>query len=323
MPHHCCVPGCVSNSKAAQCADVSFHSFPTDPSRRRAWIGRVRRDVGPHFSLNSHTKVCSRHFQEHDFYPGDRRRSGVICHERRKLKPDAVPSTFPFQVESRKRKPPAERLPLPKKSKTKEKKPEVCQGDVDGDSETGKNEDKGPRLPERTPDLFGTSAADEDGPKQDDTSQLTPEPDSLAHDHCPCVSSLSEMLADSYADVAGLQERCRHLEMKLSSLSRPPTHSTTGIDLIKGDDKAACFYTGFRSFLLFMACFNFLEPAAKVSLLLPAFLPLVFLPPIVHRRLSFSLSNCDSVVKAEKKRVSSQCPSPLPLTHPKTNEIVI
>ena len=131
------------------------------------------------------------------------------------------------------------------------------------------------------------------------------------------------MLADSYADVAGLQERCRHLEMKLSSLSRPPTHSTTGIDLIKGDDKAACFYTGFRSFLLFMACFNFLEPAAKVSLLLPAFLPLVFLPPIVHRRLSFSLSNCDSVVKAEKKRVSSQCPSPLPLTHPKTNEIVI
>ena len=171
MPHHCCVPGCVSNSKAAQCADVSFHSFPTDPSRRRAWIGRVRRDVGPHFSLNSHTKVCSRHFQEHDFYPGDRRRSGVICHERRKLKPDAVPSTFPFQVESRKRKPPAERLPLPKKSKTKEKKPEVCQGDVDGDSETGKNEDKGPRLPERTPDLFGTSAADEDGPKQDDTSQ--------------------------------------------------------------------------------------------------------------------------------------------------------
>ena len=59
----------------------------------------------------------------------------------------AVPSTFPFQVESRKRKPPAERLPLPKKSKTKEKKPEVCQGDVDGDSETGKSEDKGPRLP--------------------------------------------------------------------------------------------------------------------------------------------------------------------------------
>ena len=75
------------------------------------------------------------------------------------------------------------------------------------------------------------------------------------------------MLADSYADVTGLLERCRHLEMKLSSLSRPPTHSTTGIDLVKGDDKAACFYTGFRSFLLFMACFNFLEPAAKVSLL--------------------------------------------------------
>ena len=78
MPHHCCVPECTSDSTKQDVVDgrpVSFHSFPSDPGLVKEWIVKICRDVNEHFSLNKHTKVCSLHFTEDSFYPGDHRRS--------------------------------------------------------------------------------------------------------------------------------------------------------------------------------------------------------------------------------------------------------
>ena len=96
MPQHCCVPLCSSNSSKNVDGDrVGFHSFPSDPDLLKRWIINIRRDVSEHFSLNAHTKVCSLHFEEEDFYPGHERRDPskkATTQLRRKLKPTAVPT---------------------------------------------------------------------------------------------------------------------------------------------------------------------------------------------------------------------------------------
>lgn len=54
---HCCVPLCTASSKFN--GYLSFHGFPVQTELRRRWLGNIRRD---HFTISSHTKVCSRHF---------------------------------------------------------------------------------------------------------------------------------------------------------------------------------------------------------------------------------------------------------------------
>ena len=81
-----------------------------------------------------------------------------------------------------------------------------------------------------------------------------------------CVEPLQDALACGVAEVANLEARCHFLEKKvdLSAVQDVYTKSAMTIDRIKSSDKFVRFYTGFQSFLMFMACFNFLEPYAKV-----------------------------------------------------------
>ena len=50
---------------------VGFHSFPGDPGLSKRWVVAIKRDISKHFSVNAYTKVCSLHFSEDAFYPGD------------------------------------------------------------------------------------------------------------------------------------------------------------------------------------------------------------------------------------------------------------
>ena len=70
MPYHCCVPGCTSNSRDKTVEVVSFHSFPKDRALAHEWIARIRRDVGNHFQVNEHMKVCSLHFEADAYCSG-------------------------------------------------------------------------------------------------------------------------------------------------------------------------------------------------------------------------------------------------------------
>ena len=96
MLHHCCVPECTSDSTKQDVVDgrpVSFHSFPSDPGLVKEWIVKIGRDVNEHFSLHKRTKVCSLHFTEDSFYPGDHRRSTKeTSRSRSKLRLNAVPT---------------------------------------------------------------------------------------------------------------------------------------------------------------------------------------------------------------------------------------
>ncbi|CAC5423780.1 unnamed protein product [Mytilus coruscus] len=46
---HCCVPNCNSNGRRHQ---VSFHRFPQAGARRNSWIQAIRRDPGPLFNAS-------------------------------------------------------------------------------------------------------------------------------------------------------------------------------------------------------------------------------------------------------------------------------
>lgn len=47
---HCCVPQCTSDSRYT--AQLSFHSFPKDPTTRKQWIHQIRRDPGKNFQVS-------------------------------------------------------------------------------------------------------------------------------------------------------------------------------------------------------------------------------------------------------------------------------
>ena len=59
---------------------------------RKEWIAKICRDVGPGFNITKRTKICSVHFKADDFFLG----VYDVQTARRRLKPTAVPSVFPW-----------------------------------------------------------------------------------------------------------------------------------------------------------------------------------------------------------------------------------
>ncbi|XP_033725364.1 uncharacterized protein LOC117315325 [Pecten maximus] len=85
MPYYCCVPGCKS--------DGSGHTFPSDPNLKRLWrvaIRRVDEKTKGLWEPGKHSKVCSEHFLDSDYV------QQTLLGERKRLKPNAVPSVFLF-----------------------------------------------------------------------------------------------------------------------------------------------------------------------------------------------------------------------------------
>lgn len=84
----CCVPTCNTPGYVTDDGhQVTFHKLPIrDKERLRAWIVKIRRDVGPNFKVTEHTRICSRHFDQSDFR--------VTFKGKRFLKENATPKKF-------------------------------------------------------------------------------------------------------------------------------------------------------------------------------------------------------------------------------------
>ncbi|KAL2098995.1 hypothetical protein ACEWY4_005475 [Coilia grayii] len=79
VPKHCLCYGCESSPSEGE--SLSFHKFPaTDSNRLNLWISYAKRD---HWSVNSKSVLCSKHFTEDCF---------DLSGESVSLKPDAVPT---------------------------------------------------------------------------------------------------------------------------------------------------------------------------------------------------------------------------------------
>ena len=229
MPHHCCVPMCMSNSAKETQEKISFHSFPKGPLEK-VWIINIKRDVGQHFSMTSHTKVCSLHFTSDCFYGGEHRRDDtqkMSAQVRRKFRPDAVLTIFDFSPEpARKRKAPADRATVVAKKK---------------------------KLP-----VEQEMPSDHSVPASPSDHEAV---DADQHKHCECVETLSVKLEKAEAEVEVLRSRVTHLEDQASVLQDGREH-VFSISRIKYSTTLLPFYNGFTSYLMFQACFNFLKDSA-------------------------------------------------------------
>ena len=219
----------------------------------------IRRDVSYNFTINKYTKVCSLHFDEDSFYPGDFRRS-FEGKRRRKLKPDAEPTIFAWSRPVKKRKPPVDRCPPRQRHRQSsgacarmdtnvaaasfvELEDETMDGQVIHANDSG-------ALPMNVEsDVARTEV-------QKIVSTDTNGADS--HSHCDCVEYLS-------AKVEALTLENSKLRAEAQLLQRSDTSTSKfSIDDIKEDDKLVSFYTGFQSFLMFSTCFAFLRRSAEV-----------------------------------------------------------
>ena len=105
MPTNCCVPLCTKKDKRDKETGekISFFRFPEEENLKKQWIHAIRRDVGPNFSINEGTRVCSRHFRGDDL---QRSLSGKVS-----PRTGAVPSKFAWKRSSpRKQAPPTPRF---------------------------------------------------------------------------------------------------------------------------------------------------------------------------------------------------------------------
>ena len=61
---YCCVPLCNQKETTGPNGEkVGFFSIPTGTSLRAQWLHAIRRDTGKHFTITDSTKVCSLHFK--------------------------------------------------------------------------------------------------------------------------------------------------------------------------------------------------------------------------------------------------------------------
>lgn len=91
MPDYCAAVGC-SNLRNAESKEkgITFHRFPKDKIKRRAWKAALRRRD---FEPSDHTALCSCHFKTEDF---------DMTGQTTRLKEGVIPSVFIFSDRLRK-----------------------------------------------------------------------------------------------------------------------------------------------------------------------------------------------------------------------------
>ena len=114
MPQNCFIPECKKKVYVENGVNISFHTFPEERKFSMKWIVAIRRDIGKHFQVITHTRVRSRHFKPSHYLPS-------LTGRKRTLKPTAVPSVFHWKKRSPvKWKAPKRRSPI-KREKATEK----------------------------------------------------------------------------------------------------------------------------------------------------------------------------------------------------------
>ena len=80
MPQNCCVPESKKKVYVENGVKISFHTFAEEKKLFMKWIVAIRRDIGKHFQVTKHTRVCSRLFKPSDYLPS-------LAGRKRTLKP--------------------------------------------------------------------------------------------------------------------------------------------------------------------------------------------------------------------------------------------
>lgn len=300
MPHHCAVPLCTSNSKTSP--TLSFHHFPRDRALRAVWLKNIRRDQAAGvFEVKSDTRVCGLHFVESDYHDGGRQRDRQTSRRNKILKKDSVPTKFdcfperlrPQAVGSRRaprdrQAPPAKRIALQSKACSRQSaaasqcEPEPGPGSslstdretdslqtASGDTPREASSVQAPQPMTGSRESFSVAASTQCESKPCPGSSPSAEADSLQrasnsvgepdHVHCKCVDKLLDDVQN--LSLALQEERAANAKL-LEALEVERDRRDFCLNRFEGSDDKIRYYTGFLSFGMFMACFNFLLASA-------------------------------------------------------------
>ncbi|XP_040358556.1 uncharacterized protein LOC120843569 [Ixodes scapularis] len=91
----CSVPQCTNHCRRG----TRMFRFPSSPTRKKRWLAQVKRD---RWEPTAAARVCAAHFEDSSFEQN--RQDGL-----KKLRPDAVPTLFPYRAIPKHRKAPKKR----------------------------------------------------------------------------------------------------------------------------------------------------------------------------------------------------------------------
>ena len=208
------------------------------------WIVAIRRDLGKHFLVTTHTRVCSRHFKPSDYLPS-------LTGRKRTLKPTAILSVFHWKKRSPvKRKAPTRRSPIKREKATEKATTKADLPTYDSKCEVFLEPQETPFLSSITENLENTTV---DKPADDSQSIIRD------------IQIENEWLRKEIHQVTILKEK-----LEVENL----THRIDYISLLEAkvftidrfeSDKDVTFYTGFPNRIVFKSVFEFstLETRAK------------------------------------------------------------
>ena len=236
---------CVCGNTRAKDTSVSLHRFPTDSSRRQQWLRAFNLEED---SIKPHSRVCSRHFPAGD----------VACNPNPLL---------------------GKRFASPKKGWTPQAKRAKCREQTKKQLAYSNPPSRSP-TPTSRPASISTSEAESVSPliasvgepllSDHQVHELYSDSDSLASEAFSASAAVTRTEPSSstvtvntalLARVEFLEAENQQLKEKVKQLSLK--RKTFCIKHIAHDDKLVRFYTGFCSYMVLLAFFEFLEPSVN------------------------------------------------------------
>ena len=252
---YCCVPLCNQKGTTGPNGEkVGFFSIPTDTSLRAQWLHAIRRDTGKHFTITDSTKVCSLHFKNEHL----KKSLGI---GRLSYVDGAVPSVFEWKRSSpRKRPPPTPRgnsASIQNKKQNKRKagsaRTSLDMSAVAGPSSESLSIDATDSLNEFS--LASNSEAE--------SSETVTTDNQLSYDDLrKKLAKMEQLLEESRTKNAKLEaevEKVRTHAFKISEKCANLEKRIFTVDNFTSDEDIT-FYTGFPSYDVFMATYNYLNP---------------------------------------------------------------
>ena len=252
---YCCVPLCNQKGTTGPNGEkVGFFSISTDTSLRAQWLHAIRRDTGKHFTITDSTKVCSLHFKNEHL----KKSLGI---GRLSYVDGAVPSVFEWKRSSpRKRPPPTPRgnsASIQNKKQNKRKagsaRTSLDMSAVAGPSSESLSIDATDSLNEFS--LESNSEAE--------SSETVTTDNQLSYDDLrKKLAKMEQLLEESRTKNAKLEaevEKVRTHAFKISEKCANLEKRIFTVDNFTSDEDIT-FYTGFPSYDVFMATYNYLNP---------------------------------------------------------------
>ena len=252
---YCCVPLCNQKGTTGPNGEkVGFFSIPTNTSLRAQWLHAIRRDTGKHFTITDSTKVCSLHFKNEHL----KKSLGI---GRLSYVDGAVPSVFEWKRSSpRKRPPPTPRgnsASIQNKKQNKRKagsaRTSLDMSAVAGPSSESLSIDATDSLNEFS--LSSNSEAE--------SSETVTTDNQLSYDDLrKKLAKMEQLLEESRTKNAKLEAEVEKVRTHAFKISEKCANLEKGIFTVDNftSDEDITFYTGFPSYDVFMATYNYLNP---------------------------------------------------------------